>query len=614
MKECKSIFQIIEDIRHESSPEIVALPLMCGSGKSTSISQVISAFIRRKEGILILTDRVARFQQYLEPIDKSVRSYIKSNENKIAVLSAKNFFMVTKEYINRPILMMTTQRFFRFSTQEKLKYMYFGNNKKRNLILVDEQPPLIFQARIDIDTLNSLEKYILQQLSNNTLSTYEEIYKYSYVRTHVLQNMYLAEKSAENSNNFYTVISPLNSYGESKYTFSIDNKSDVKCFDTLRGVHIFNTKSALYSYRSQRTGKYESYILPTVSEVENLKQLQTKIIILDGTCDLAIDYYNQPSLRIEDDVCKPYIRKLSNLTIILVKEFASKKKLIKQSVKRFKRFAQFIRNDSHCENVYVFSHKQIVDAQKNAEQQNETEKNLPLEERDSFIVYSDYFGNLKGRNDFRSFTTFGQVGLFTKPESYYLSRALELGLDGCPELIDSLAAMEIHQENMFLIEKFLKSNAYLEFKNKDILVDIEQNVFRSKIRDNDCTDKIRYYIFFDYDSHPHLKDLIIDRFKNRYGANVELIDPYELLFDKIRNRVPKGGKMTNSQKIIKFLDSLNIGQVFTLHDLKVTTGLKSSQINSTRQANPYLDSILKEWMIDRRKGIYKKKLMKHTVI
>ena len=78
----KTILTLINEAE-TSDHKVTVLPLMCGAGKSSTISQKIAECIRRRSGLIIVTDRTERFDQYLSPDDNKLKETIEKNKSKI---------------------------------------------------------------------------------------------------------------------------------------------------------------------------------------------------------------------------------------------------------------------------------------------------------------------------------------------------------------------------------------------------------------------------------------------------------------------------------------------------------------------------------------------------
>lgn len=76
--DAKDILQLINDIKSDPKrkKEITVLPIMCGSGKSTAISYLIRQTIENASvtgnGLLVVTDRIDRLEDYMHPYDNSL--------------------------------------------------------------------------------------------------------------------------------------------------------------------------------------------------------------------------------------------------------------------------------------------------------------------------------------------------------------------------------------------------------------------------------------------------------------------------------------------------------------------------------------------------------------
>ena len=86
------ILEVAADEAHKD--EISLLPLMCGTGKSTAISEIIGRTIRLADktgnGVLVVTDRVNRLHDYLSPRDQKLRNYLKDNPGAVQSLHPKD--------------------------------------------------------------------------------------------------------------------------------------------------------------------------------------------------------------------------------------------------------------------------------------------------------------------------------------------------------------------------------------------------------------------------------------------------------------------------------------------------------------------------------------------
>ena len=69
----KKVLTLINEAAKDKKHKITVLPFMCGSGKSSAVSEKIAEAIKKREGLLVVTDRVKRLHEYLKPWHDSER-------------------------------------------------------------------------------------------------------------------------------------------------------------------------------------------------------------------------------------------------------------------------------------------------------------------------------------------------------------------------------------------------------------------------------------------------------------------------------------------------------------------------------------------------------------
>ena len=135
-----------------------------------------------------------------------------------------------------------------------------------------------------------------------------------------------------------------------------------------------------------------------------------------------------------------------------------------------------------------------------------------------------------------------------------------------------------------------------------IMSDIEQNIFRSKLRNPDCNEPIRYLMFFNTDEFKPMIELMQERYK---GANVFVADtPTSFLMEKIKIRNSK--VETQTQRIIDWLYSLPKGKTFKTCEMLRELELSQKQFDKIKEKNPSFQKIFKSMKTDKH-GIYQVK-------
>ena len=625
----KSVLTLINEAAADNEHNVIVLPLMCGTGKSSAISEIIRESIQHKSGILIVTDRTSRFDEYLSPRDDELKAYIQKKRKSIAALTSKNIMKEGLFHYNYTVLMMTIQR-YRSLTQEKLLEYLHWNKGQRKLVLFDEKPFLYFQYQLDLNAVNKFEAAFV--LGINSKEKFDEKSKWlmdywAYRKMAFLTSLAKSERLYSRPNSVSILdgidipiedealieISPDMSETQKEYIndinnqtynqvirprefeqFIIENKDSLYKFNKCDAVSFLRAflplpyRSRLYSFRSKESGEYKSYYTIVESEQSKYQNIPAKCVILDGTADLSMDY-NANWIYVDTEVAKPYIRKMPNLKLILVNEATSKKTLLSRDAKRLSRFINYVKKESLKNDVCIFTYKDILQVYQ-ADMDGDDE--LTTENR------YDYMGNLKGRNDFQTHTVFGQVGIFQLPSSYYLSLYLAQHPTLKESLLDNPRCAEI-------LDELTKNPDYQSAMYKDILADIEQNIFRSPIRSPAFTGEVQYYLFFDYDVHSILKDLIIQRFREQYGAEVVLKGAiYEFGIEKTMSRKTRDGKPSKSQRFIIAKDNTPNGD-YQINEWLNMHGFSKADFNSAKQCNMAIKEMFESICIDKHKGIYR---------
>ena len=635
----KKILTLINEAIADNEHPITVLPLMCGAGKSSAISEKIVEAIQKNEGVLIITDRLYRFEEYLKPRDDKLRTYISDHKDKIAVRK-KNAKKTDEKHPLCPVLMITSQRFLRLSSQELDEYLRWSGGR-REAVIFDEKPNLYFQHDISAESINKFETVFLNSINAMKLLPEEKRRILDYwlqIRSYLLSSLLSFEPDNPRIMNAYSYkqITGWKKDGDKKSKsiseiicdFSDAMKKLITQKETqrqfyrfskatehvlfIRALNTLNEHYDLYSYRSIITGKYQSYFSVIQSEIPKMQATGSRIVILDGTADLSIDY-NQDGIYINNEACKPYVRKLANLTIVLVECKTTKHKLQRRDNKLLKLFIDYMNKDAGSSSVCCFSYKDLLKMNE-SEKLNDDSEEFESDETKGDLVEThrtntkaDYFGNLEGRNDFQVYDILGQVGINLIPESYYLSRYISQHTE-----IQEKLSQAVNTNG--LIEGILKSEEYLTAKSYDLLAEIEQNVFRSKIRNPECREKIRYYIFYEFSKNERLKTAIVDRFEKHYQAHVERSGDAAHILDlgKTISRKSAKGKKTVAQRLIEASDKIKSGTEFQISEWLATIidengkAVTRRQFKSALEKNGVIKSRFSSWLVNAHDGLYKK--------
>ena len=583
--------------------KVLVFPLQCGLGKSSYIRKMIQDRLLSNEGLIVVTDSLAGLKSLagLPPTDKSfidyiagldaeqreIVDYLAANRDRVAYLdgeTVKTELPKLYGHNGKPIILMSTQRYFSLFADDIVKLTV-----TRPMIVFDEMPYLTEQRKITIEKITSIEAALKMAIDNTAnqankqylLNRWEQIRSFVYSIFDRFEN---ETKPGDTIQKWYepkqiqdceflhlvneTYRAELDRYS---YSNSLDIRRDIAAvFQMLEeGATFFTSKRT--SSKARDGSKYDKYFMVMMDNHEKLTNIEARVVVFDGTADIHPNY-DLDYIEMVD--CSNYKRKLDNLTIYVIDCNTSKRKLSEDHSHNDGRLLKAISNDicARFGNPVVFCHM---------------ERARELQNQFSRV---NYFGNIKGRNEYRDADCIIQIGVNRYPDYVYRLTAFH----------NSLFSSEIKPK------RFIKvvGNNWIENKTADtmnrmLLADIEQNLFRGAIRNKDFSGKMTYAIYANaFDANGEESQLV--RFiRARYepaGATVEVIDAPVI---KVMSR--KGD--TKAQKIIDWIDALPSGTVFKVSDLLRSLKITNTEFQ-TAKYNKLLKLKLKKMMIPNMKGYY----------
>lgn len=113
-------------------------------------------------GLIIITDRIDNLRKIAtSEIDSDFNRFITDNSSKIAILSSDNIKDEWTELYKKPIVLMSTQRYFNLEIDSILQL-----TKNRNKIVFDEKPFILDFVKVDIKALNDIDTALKQGLND----------------------------------------------------------------------------------------------------------------------------------------------------------------------------------------------------------------------------------------------------------------------------------------------------------------------------------------------------------------------------------------------------------------------------------------------------------------
>lgn len=573
---------------------ISVFPLPCGIGKSEYIKYLVSDAILNYYGLIVVTDAVSHLNAYVtEAYNKETKDlidYFKKNSNKISVLTAENYRDEIKYISEKPILLMSTQRFFNLSRDEIISFT--SNHKyKRSKIVFDERIYLLENQKLTVKSLNDISTALKEGLDNTVNPNDKQwlINQYDSFNAKLQQKLEENEQLNNNTHNFRREV-----YFDSE---GLTISEDVSKFNAL----IKKYKSQLNSYnpdiaknieaitkllfdgvvtsqkvKSKNSHKeYKNYFTIVTNNTDKLIDIGAKVFVLDGTADISPEYRLKCVNMID---CSRFKRDLSKLTINIVNINTSRDRLTRKGEKT-EHLIQSIINYIKAQPINidtVFTYQAI-------------EKKF----KDNFANVN-HFGNIKGSNEYREVNNICQVGLNRWSDVVYMLAANEIGQYNHPD----------KSFNHRIYDKETIDN----IRCRLILADIEQNLFRCKIRNANNTEECTYTLICSisektgvFENYQPLADMIKPRYEAS-GATINIIDtPIEFKLLKAKERNEKHD--TYTQKILNWINSKEKGFIFKISDMLKELSINQKQFQNLKQKDNGIKELFNKMRIS--KGLYK---------
>lgn len=633
----KDIHRFIDDTIEAEAAEGKALvfPLQCGIGKSSHIRRMIAEALTRNDGLIVVTDTIAglknlaglppqdkAFQDYLSEFEDSEQKeyirYLSSNRNRIAFLDHETVKAELPKLYGRngkPIVLMTAQRFVSLSADE-IRHLTSGAIQRKTIVF-DEKPLFTEQRKITVEQLNDIDtalKMSLDEKAQGKTFLTDHWFKVSemvqglfkwyedqtatgkeFTAWHAPQ----ADVDQLNTGHFLHLVNE--TYKTDIDNYSFYNDSDIR--KNINAVFQALTEGATFTSR-KRSGRkaqdgtrYENYLTVVLSNAELFLNVGAKVIVFDGTADIHPDY-NLDFVQMVD--CSAYRPPLDNLTVRIIDVNTSKNHL-RQCKPLLSAIAQDVK--ARYGSPVIFCHM-------------EQERNLKA------MGFSaiDHFGNLKGRNDWRESDTIVQIGLNRFPDETYIlstyynelytSRRSKRNYKEIERIRAKLENREPNYVNLpddegFHVPQSVKvvtESKIAETRNRSLIADTEQNLFRGAIRDGKPMLFVLYAQAHEIDSgskqrvENNFVQLVRERYE-RSGATVEVIDAPEI---KISSRKGK----TVAQRIVAWCQAQSSGRQFKIKHMLAEVSLSNQEYQQTRRANKGIKRMFDAMQIEGRKGWY----------
>ncbi|WP_199426985.1 hypothetical protein [Thermaerobacillus caldiproteolyticus] len=385
-----------------------------------------------------------------------------------------------------------------------------GDTHERRLLIIDEKPPLVTVQNLTLDDINEFE-YQIHNMSyeiegvNEVKELIQKVKAFFY--NNLLQD--------------HEVIAPI----EPIYRFNFKKV----WYQSYTGKNPYLIeKIEHFIQNGGRISRNNNQVNIVTHKVVNYEFKNFSTIILDGTSNIDMEYKVGTELNI---LHVPKIRTYENLTFYMAPISMSKQALLNNR-ERLDDLVKYVRKIAEKENILVLCYKEYED----------TLEQLLEPEIKRGEVKLNHFGNVKGSNDYNDCTTLVLAGVQHKGHPYYIAK------------FDALyGACDDTETNTI--------NGVVRFKNIDLerlklndqLVDLIQDICRTKVRNKDGNEPVKVYI--------PTKDKVLINLLNQYftGSTVrewDVSDCYPEWYRKLDKLFEnmQSGQTIQKGEIREFLD------------------------------------------------------------
>lgn len=576
---------------HNDESKITVFPIPCGYGKSEYVKHRIIEKIQNSVGMIVVTDSIERMDGYMSSHDDELSSLLAENQNRISVLTATNMAEIMPVQSRRPILVMSTQRYFRLSRKEIQDLLKWKGGHRKEIIF-DEKPYIIEQKKITIKTFTDIDAVL--QMAIDDESDQEEkawvVREWETLKEHIQNQITEYEKSCESQQMYLLHRDVWNQMTTDdkrffkfvdKYRKSIESKNIDAYINIMLVRELFSDRAWFYC-RKAKSGEYDNSFYVPVDNRDKLVDIGAKVYVFDGTATYSNEYDVDEVEVIEE--CEKFRPRLNRLTINCIDVSSSKRVFNnKGSQQKIKAINRYIKNNIDTSDAVLFTYKEI-------------------EDKFDSVEVKQHFGNIKGRNEYRNKHTIIQVGLNRFPPLYYFILSLCVETDSVGyEILKRTPTEKVKK----YVSDVLSGNTLFDNSTEmslSVLEDIEQNLYRSDLRNYDSSEKITLNLFFNTTEHEELITWIKWRFE-RVGATINIVEtPDELLEVKTENRNTKNE--TIAQKVLRFFNSLEPGTTVKVEQILDGCRITQEQFKNAKK-NKVVRRKLDKMKIGMPQGYYR---------
>lgn len=569
----------------------------CGMGKSTIIKAVLNQLVNNYgfwgevpreaqlddygHGAIVITDRLDRLEEISNYNGLHDRCYLmkynKEDEGQLYKNNRKDFLEQLQEQRKYPIVLLSTQKYFKMEENER-ESLYEWKNGKRKILICDEKPPIISTEIIDERYLSNI-RIELEALPKGEDRTFLiEYWKKFYNWLDGVRDSYTEYNInwvCDSGNDCL-----LSSATDKKFFNKLSELGSARLYHSVYKLKDINKNGCLFISNGDKTQDNSRKFILIKDNTNKLDTDKCKTVIFDATAMYDKHYTISDTYNIfKLDDTKENDINLHHIPI------STSQNYLKTNTRHLENICNYI--NTLGDDLFISTYG----------------KKSGLFQQFQMRINSKeiaYFGDIKGKNNWNNYSDMVHLGLNRKSNDVYL--ATYIALTGIAEKWNVVQdADKIYSD----IEKILE-NSKGRFENEtmqlimesDLVIDTIQNIMRIKCRHFNNKDICNVFLLCSNNYKAVVKKIEKDT-----GAKGKEYMPNIFAEAKTMDRKAIDGKeMTNPQKIMKYLNSIENGTIIKTKDIYENTGLSKEELNKAKK-----NKVVAEWFINNtvKKGEYK---------
>lgn len=569
----------------------------CGMGKSTIIKAVLNQLVNNYgfwgdspreaqldpygHGAIVITDRLDRLEEIANYNGLHDRCYLmkynKEDEGQLDRNNRKEFQKQLSEQYKYPIVLLSTQKYFKMKECER-KSLYEWKNGKRKILICDEKPPIVSKEIIDERYLSNI-RIELESLPKGEDRTFLiEYWKKFYSWLDGVRDSYTEYDINWICGSGNDCL--LSSATDKSFFNKLAELGSTKLYDSVCKLKDINKKGCLFISNGDKGQDNSRKFILIKDNTKKFDIDKCKILIFDATAMYDIDY----TISDKYNILKLDDTKDSDITLHHIMVSTSQKKL-KTDINHIQNISKYI--NTLGEDLFVTTYG----------------KKSGLFQKFSSLINSKeiaYFGDVKGKNNWNSYSDMAHIGLNRKSNDVYLSTYI--ALTGISEKWNDIQDNDvIYAEIESILDNskgIFKSEKLQRIVESDLVVDTVQNIMRIKCRHFNNKDICNVFLLCSSSYNA-----VIKKIEETINCSVLKYVPDIFSEAKVMERKAIEGKeMTNPQKVMKYINSLDKGSIIKTKDIYENTGLSKKELNKAKENN-----VVSNWFAINtiKKGTYK---------